>query len=510
MPTHPTRLGKYQITELIGEGAMGVVYKAFDPDIRRVVALKTVRAMLADGDDGPGSIAARFRNEAQAAGRLSHPGIVAVHEFGRDQQVAYIAMEFVEGRSLASLLADRLRWLDDDIPGVMSQLLDALSHAHERGVWHRDVKPANIIMTRGGRLKVADFGIARIEESSLTQTQVMIGTPSHMAPEQFLGTPIDCRVDVYAAGVVLYQLLTGRAPFTGSTDSLMYRVVHEAPQPPSAVAGADRPPWYDAIVARALAKDPAQRFPSAAAFKQALATAIGHAFDETAWERTLLRAPPRPAPAAAAPAASTAGGTGSAHGAERSHRAANPASGSDSGSSGGGAATAAPTGWDPALLAQAQTALARYLGPLAGVVVRRAARDCHDLPSLYAKLAEQVTNPAARNAFLGEATAAAAAGPAAARRAGSDTGILAGTGPGTRTGADEPAAAPGVAAPVDAALLARAEAVLAEHLGPIAKVVVRRAAVRTSERGAFLELLCQAVDDPAARARVLATLAPKG
>ncbi|MEO7246040.1 MAG: serine/threonine-protein kinase, partial [Rubrivivax sp.] len=299
--SHPTHLGKYQIAGVLGEGAMGVVYKGYDPDIRRAVALKTIRRQLVDGSDVAASIAARFRNEAQAAGRLNHAGIVSVYEYGEDQQVAYIAMEYVEGQSLARYLSSAVRFTDDDIPGLMSQLLDALDHAHGQGVWHRDIKPANVILSRGGRLKVADFGIARIDAGGLTQTHTMIGTPSYMAPEQFIGGVIDARVDIYAAGVLLYVLLTGQPPFTGPTESLMYRVVNEPARAPSQIDGVTRPRWYDAIVATALAKDPAARFADAAAFKQALVSGIGHAFDATTWEKTLILQ--APAPAAAPPPA---------------------------------------------------------------------------------------------------------------------------------------------------------------------------------------------------------------
>ncbi len=170
---------------------------------------------------------------------------------------------------------------------------------------HRDIKPANIIMARNGRLKVADFGIARIEDANLTQANVMIGTPTYMAPEQFLGTPMDRRVDIYSAGVLLYLLLTGKPPFTGSQEQLMYKVVHEAPLLPSQVEGANRPRFYDAILQRALAKDPAQRYASAADFKAAIERGVGEPFDTTVWEQTLIGwptacPPPRRRPAAAA------------------------------------------------------------------------------------------------------------------------------------------------------------------------------------------------------------------
>jgi serine/threonine protein kinase len=223
---------------------MGVVYKGFDPDIKRTVAIKTIRRQF--GVRRRRVAAARFRNEAQAAGRLTHPGIVAVYDFGEDDEVAYIAMEYVEGKTLAHYLASKVRFTDEDIPGVICQVLDALEHAHEAGVWHRDIKPANIIMARNGKLKVADFGIARIEDSGLTQANVMIGTPTYMAPEQFLGTPIDHRVDLYAAGVLLYLLLTGKPPFMGPQEQLMYKVVHEPPVLPGQIEGINRPHFYDA------------------------------------------------------------------------------------------------------------------------------------------------------------------------------------------------------------------------------------------------------------------------
>ncbi|HSW03154.1 serine/threonine-protein kinase, partial [Aquabacterium sp.] len=257
---HPERLGKYQITEVLGQGAMGVVYKGYDPDIRRVVALKTIRRQFDDGSESGATIAARFRNEAQAAGRLLHPGIVGVYDFGEDQSVAFIAMEYVEGNTLAHYLTSQVRFTDDDILSVATQLLDALEHAHERGVWHRDVKPANLIMTRAGKLKVADFGIARVDAAGLTQANSVIGTPMYMAPEQFVGSAIDARVDIYAAGVVLYQLIAGRAPFVGTPEALMYKVVHEVAPPPSLVEGANRTDRFDAVVSTAMSKHPDRRY----------------------------------------------------------------------------------------------------------------------------------------------------------------------------------------------------------------------------------------------------------
>src|SRR6266571_5200070 len=199
--TTPNHLGKYEITEVLGRGAMGVVYKGFDPGIRRTVAIKTIRRELIEGERPAAAMLARFRNEAQAAGKLAHPGIVAVYDYGEDASVAYIAMEYVEGNSLREYLGRGTRFAERDAVSVMSQLLEGLAHAHERRVWHRDIKPANIIVMMNGRVKVADFGIARIEASDLTQTGAMLGSPGYMAPEQYAAAAIDHRADLFAAAV---------------------------------------------------------------------------------------------------------------------------------------------------------------------------------------------------------------------------------------------------------------------------------------------------------------------
>ena len=234
---------------------MGVVYKGFDPGIQRTVALKTIRRDLALSDGSGASAQQRFRVEAQAAGRLSHPGIVAVYDFGEEGDLAYIAMEFIEGSSLSRYNTKGKVFPDDDVASIAAQLLDALDHSHSHGVWHRDIKPANVLITHEGKVKVADFGVARIEHNDLTVAGSVIGTPGYMAPEQFLGEPIDSRVDIYATGVLLYQLLVGRPPFTGNTESLLYRVVHEPPVLPTLTPGYSRLLNLDEVVGKALAKD---------------------------------------------------------------------------------------------------------------------------------------------------------------------------------------------------------------------------------------------------------------
>jgi hypothetical protein len=289
------KLGKYEIRRTLGRGAMGIVYEGFDPVIERTVAIKTILPAQLNGAELV-DLMARFKREAQAAGRLNHPGIVAIYEYGEEiaqdtsdeeatvmtgpgasqaaQRVAYIAMEFVKGRELRDFFEKGQRFAMSEVVRIMSEMLDALDHAHAQGVVHRDMKPANLILLENGRVKVADFGIARIEASELTQTGTVLGTPSYMSPEQFMGHPVDGRSDLFSCGVILYQLLTGEKPFTGeSTTTIMYKVLREEPVPPSQL-NLTLPPALDAVIAKALAKQPAQRFQTGLEFAQALQAAI--------------------------------------------------------------------------------------------------------------------------------------------------------------------------------------------------------------------------------------------
>ena len=467
--SHPDKLGKYQITGVLGEGAMGVVYRGFDPDIRRIVALKTIRKQGGDSAQAAAQAAARFRNEAQAAGRLLHPGIVGVYDFGDDGRVAYIAMEFVEGHTLSQYLAQKVRFTEADVASMATQLLEALAHAHEHGVWHRDIKPSNVIMTKTGRVKIADFGIARTDTTGLTMANSVLGTPMYMAPEQFMGLPIDHRVDVYSTGVVLYQLLAGRAPFVGPQEALMYKVVNEVPAPPSTLEGAPHGPRFDAVVATALAKDPKLRFANASAFRDALTAALGQPAP-TVVSREAVYCLPMVGDYAPTERIASAPHTDNAP----------------------------LTHWDPSVLAQVEASLARHVGPMAAVMVRRAAKECHDLPTLQARLAEQITSSAARDAFLGQGS-----------KAGGGTGGTGGS-VGVRGGAPStfaPASGTfaGATTPVNEALMDQAQRLLSAQLGPIARVVVKRAAERTRQREAFFALLAEAVPE-AMRAKLLAEL----
>jgi serine/threonine protein kinase len=287
----PERLGKYDIVEVLDKGAMGVVFKGFDPDIDRTVAIKTVRKELIEEEDRAGMALARFKNEARAAGRLSHPGIVAVYDYGESRSVAYIAMEFVQGASLREYFNRGTRFAERDAIAIMVQLLEALQHAHDQGVWHRDIKPANLIIMTNGKVKIADFGIARIDTSTLTQTGVVMGSPGYMAPEQYAGGKVDRRADLFAAGVVMYQLLTGARPFAGSVESIPYKICHVEPPLPSE-AEPDRG-WerYNAVITRALAKQPEARFQTAAEFRAAILEAYAKPVAATVSEETIIAAP---------------------------------------------------------------------------------------------------------------------------------------------------------------------------------------------------------------------------
>jgi eukaryotic-like serine/threonine-protein kinase len=285
-----TQLGKYQLRRELGKGAMGIVYEGYDPVIERVVAIKTILPSQLKGGE-VNDVLARFKREAQAAGRLNHQGIVAVYDYGEvmaetdhtmvagaqpplggGQRVAFIAMEYVQGRELRDYFEADERFPLKQVERLMVEMLDALDHAHSKGVTHRDMKPANLIVLADGRIKVADFGIARLETSELTQAGTILGTPSYMSPEQFMGQTVDGRSDLFSCGVILYQFLTGEKPFTGNATTIMYKVLREEPLAPSTLNSA-LPAAWDAVVKKAIAKIPADRFQTAREFSEAIKAA---------------------------------------------------------------------------------------------------------------------------------------------------------------------------------------------------------------------------------------------
>ena len=269
-------LGRYELLRILGKGAMGVVYEGLDPTLGRRVAVKTILTSIALDPDVERSYAARFTQEANAVARLNHPNIVQVYDFGVEGDVAYLVMEFIEGRELRSIIDDDERLGIDEIVRIMYELLDALDFAHEAGVIHRDVKPATVMLDARRRAKLADFGVARIQDGGQrTQADTMVGSPAFMSPEQIAGVKIDRRTDIFSAGVILYQLLCGDKPFKGEGPwAVMAAISNDSAAAPSLVRPGI-PPVFDAIVARSLAKQPEYRFATAREFAAALRTAIG-------------------------------------------------------------------------------------------------------------------------------------------------------------------------------------------------------------------------------------------
>jgi len=514
VPTSPPRhIGKYRLDGMLGKGAMGVVYRAFDPLIERTVALKTVRRDLGD-DEQAREIIDRFRKEAQAAGRLMHPNIVAVHEYGESDDIAFIAMEFVDGTPLSSLIGERpcplpqaLAWFDD--------LLAALDYSHQRGVVHRDIKPANLLVTRDGRIKVGDFGIARVESSTLTQNGAMLGTPSYMSPEQFRGEAVDGRSDLFAAGIVLYQLLTGKRPFSGSSATVMLHVLNHTPPQPSWLNAA-LPAGLDAVVMRALSKDAAHRHATAREFQLALAALR----DDAAWEgaeqdsdATIL------APSNALMPQALASRSAWAH-----HPPQPSLHGTGGGTGGGtGAGTANLPDWLQAVAAPLEAILTRQIGPMAKLLLRKIAATSPDFESLGRQLLLCIPSPAARSVFE-QQLAAIHAEHFPVTRSGGTTDV-AGTGANPGTGGDTSMSGASLStaaqssqlstatnvdtritaatpeAPLTPAFAASITPVLAVAVGPIAAILVKRALLNARDRDDFIALLTTHIDLPAARKR---------
>jgi eukaryotic-like serine/threonine-protein kinase len=243
---------------------MGVVYEAYDTVIERRVALKMLRTDVFAPEQLP-DVRARFKREAHSAGRLSHPNIVTIFDYGEHEGAPYIAMDLMTGEELSRSLESGARMALPQVVRVMEQLLGALAYAHEAGIVHRDVKPSNVFVLRDGSIKMVDFGLARIEASNLTETGTLLGTPAYMSPEQFLGLPVDARSDVFSAGIILYQMLTGDRPFTGSPSTIMQKVLRQDPVEPSVLNPTLSAAWDD-LVKRALAKKPDDRLQSARQF----------------------------------------------------------------------------------------------------------------------------------------------------------------------------------------------------------------------------------------------------
>jgi serine/threonine-protein kinase len=451
--TIPSRLGKYELQSVLGKGAMGLVYKAFDPQIERTVAIKTVRKDIA-GTELASQFTARFKNEAKAAGRLNHPNIVGVYEYGEDDSVAYIAMEYVDGTGLGEYLNRKTRFEFSQVCGITGQLLRALEFAHGRGVVHRDIKPANLILTMEGVLKVADFGIARVDTSELTMAGTVLGTPSYMAPEQCMGKATDQRADLFSVGVVLYELLTGQKPFTGTAETIMYQICNVEPIPPSQRAQGTLPLCIDALLARSLAKAPEARFQYARDFQQALQAAaysvgaIDTPSDATVLSPGLVDLPPLSQP-----------------------------------------------WWDSDALTTVEKQLAHFVGPLAKVYVRKAAAHSSNFGELYSILATNIDDPQERRRFIAAGTHATEPGGSVAQTGGRirTHGGVPGREPAGSSAAErghetDPRAST-ASHSLEQAFIDATTTRLAVYVGPIARIVVKKAAAQARSQEDFVQIV---------------------
>jgi len=489
----PRTVGKYEIVDAIGAGGMGTVYRAFDPTLERMVALKIVHLDRVQ-EVAPEQLRERFRNEARAVARLNHPAIVTIFDYDDQDPVgAYIAMEYVQGCALDEYVKQRPELHLEDAVSAMQQVLGGLAYAHGKDVVHRDIKPSNLLVTRDGLVKITDFGIARIGPRSTTQTGLLVGTPQYMAPEQYMGGPVDHRCDIHAAGAVLYELLTGAPPFTGTSAEVMYKVCHECPKPMSAV-DASVPKSFDTIVAKALEKRPANRYASAVEFQQALrsswqvispkppsptlsqsarliATAIHR-------QPAAVGRPVPPAPVAAGrPLESVPGpgplGAGKSHGqAQEAPKVAGtprPQADSQPGSL---------VAWSREQLAEIERQLLPLVGPMARILVRDAAATTASRQELYQLLASHLESAEERRQFLrfGERSGT---NPAATPVAGTPNAVL--------------RANLVPMGPLTTEVTQRASQLLARYIGPIATIVTRKAAQTAADEAQLYALLAEKI-----------------
>jgi serine/threonine-protein kinase len=464
--SRPQTVGRYTILDVLGSGAMGTVYRALDPALERIVAVKVLHQLHGPAP-GPEDGWARFRNEARAVARLNHPAIVSVYEYSDAEPAgAFLAMEYVDGHTLDHTMRLAGSMGLAHAFELLEQLLDGLGYAHARSVVHRDIKPSNLLVTREGQLKIADFGIAKIESLKHTQTGMRIGTPQYMAPEQYQGGVIDQRCDLHAAGVLFFQLLAGRLPFDGAPGAVMYQICHVVP-PPVSSTGPGIPALLDPLLAKALAKDPDARFQSARDFSAALnavrmklgLTAAQMVRRPAATAQLTVRAPPTDA----AP--------------ELNSNPAPPVS----------ADTGAPTGWTAEQLAEVERELAPILGPMARIVVKRAAARTRDRERLYQELAGQLRSDAERKRFL------------------SAPSIVAHTGSGSRPA---PAAVPADTGGPPSGVIAdatcrRTTQILARYIGPIAAVLVKKIAPTAGDEADFYARLAERIVDGRERERFI-------
>jgi len=295
-------LGRYQIKGVLGKGAMGLVYDGLDPGLNRRVAIKTILVKQLD-EEMARMYSKRFEREVRAVARLNHRNIVQVYDFGSEGDVAYIVMEYINGKELKDSFDAGQRFDIKTTFRLMTELLDALELAHDAGIIHRDIKPANVMIDHEGHAKLTDFGVARVVDpdgapGEATQTGAVVGTPAYMSPEQVQGEPIDRRTDIFSAGIIFYQFLTGQKPFEGSQWALAKKIIQDDPVRPSKLVQV--PPEIDRVIARALAKKPEDRYQSARSFAESLKRILEGKPPEDPNEVLTQPPPASPGPAPAA------------------------------------------------------------------------------------------------------------------------------------------------------------------------------------------------------------------
>jgi TonB family protein len=285
----PSAIGRYQITGTLGVGAMGAVYKAFDPLIKRTLAIKTIRLDVPPQSPQYRAFRERFYQEARISGTLSHPNIVTLFDIGEENNVPFLAMEYVDGKTIAALLEEGTRFKPERVIGLVSQVAAALDYAHSRGVVHRDIKPANLILHDADRVKVSDFGIAKLADADITHSGTLLGTPSYMSPEQAMGEKLDGRSDIFSLGVVAFEMLSGQQPFPGANvTSILYKLVHVDPvEPADLEANGLVPQKWRQVFHKVLAKKPENRYQTASAFVQDLEYCLGSWFTGLGSEPTV-------------------------------------------------------------------------------------------------------------------------------------------------------------------------------------------------------------------------------
>jgi serine/threonine protein kinase len=343
----PAQIGRYRVDRVLGTGAMGVVYLAHDPVIDRPVAIKLVLTeLLADEDRA--DFLERFGREARAAGRCTHANIVAIYDYATHGEAPFLVMEYVPGESMAQAIRRDGPHQPETAVAFIRQVLGALGAAHAAGIVHRDVKPANILLTTDRQVKVTDFGIARMDGGSLTQVGTMVGTPRYMSPEQVRGDPVDHRTDLFSAGVVLHELLSGKPPFDGPSMMAISQQILSGDPPDLRLADPPVPEALAASVRMALERDPARRFQTAQEMAEALVIGLNGTLGA---DRTVMM------------------------------RASGCALSDED-------------------LRRVERALAEFLGPIAKIMVKRAAPGAASVDALWRALAGQIANEDERQAFL--------------------------------------------------------------------------------------------------------------